>query len=132
MIHAEIFRKMMEAAKQGNLSPSTMTTQQQIDYVNSLRNNFPGIYDYYIQRYKPSWNHNMMAQHYRNVIADILQEFDNSSKPRSVYESLSWVGLRELEDLTTSVAWDALSQAEQQTVINNINTYFHNGDSTCN
>ena len=46
MIHAEIFRKMLSAAQTGDLDPNNMTQQQQIDYVNSLRTNFSGIYDY--------------------------------------------------------------------------------------
>ena len=84
VINAEIFRKMFSAAQNNNLDPANMIRQQQIDYVNSLKDNFPGIYDYYIERYRPNWNHNMMAQHYRNTIADIVQEFDNNSLPRSV------------------------------------------------
>ena len=132
MIHAEIFRKMLSAAQTGDLDPNNMTQQQQIDYVNSLRTNFSGIYDYYIERYRPTWNHNLMAQHYVSTIADIVEEFDNSSKPREVYESIAWAGLRVLEDLNNSIAWDNLSQQEQQTITNNLNTYFHNGSSQCN
>ena len=73
-----------------------------------------------------------MAQHYVSTIADIVEEFDNSSKPREVYESIAWAGLRVLEDLNNSIAWDNLSQQEQQTITNNQNTYFHNGSSQCN
>ncbi len=97
IIHAEIFRKMLSAAKIGNLDPENMTQQQQVDYVNSLRDNFPGIYDYHIERYKPTWNHNQMASHYRGTIAEIIEEFDHSIKPRQIYEDIAWVGLRILE-----------------------------------
>ncbi|HET8803214.1 MAG TPA: hypothetical protein VFM72_01450 [Aequorivita sp.] len=132
VIHAEIFRKMMEAAQTGSLDPQNMTQQQQIDYVNNLREDFPGIYDYYIDRYKPTWNHNMMAQHYIEVIADAIEEFDNFQFSRQVYEDISWAGLRELEDLNNSIAWDNLSPADQQRILNNMNQYFFNGTSNCN
>lgn len=109
-----------------------MTQQEQVDYVNSLRNNFPGIYDYYLERYKPTWNHNQMASHYRGIIADIIEEFDHSIKPRQIYEDLAWVGLRILEDGVTSIAWDNLNQDEKDRVMDNINVYFHQGASSCN
>lgn len=132
MIHAEIFRKMLSAAQKGNLDPANMTQQEQVAYVNSLRNNFPGIYDYYIERYKPTWNHNQMASHYRETIADIIEEFDDSSKSRQIYEDLSWVGLRILENGVTSIAWDVLTQSEKDRVLSNFNTHFFNGTSNCN
>ncbi|GAA4891048.1 hypothetical protein GCM10023311_14200 [Flaviramulus aquimarinus] len=131
IIHAEIFRKMLSAAQRGDLDPVNMTQKEQIIYVNSLRNDFPGIYDYYIQRYKPTWNHNQMASHYRGTIADILEEFDNSDKSRQVYEDLSWVGLRILENGVTSIAWDSLIKSEKDRVLSNFNTYFFNGTSNC-
>lgn len=49
-----------------------MNAQQQTNYVNSLKDNFPGLYDYFLVRYKPTWNHEMMANHYRTTIADII------------------------------------------------------------
>ena len=123
---------MLSAAQLGDLDPVNMTQAEQIAYVNSLRTNFPGIYDYYIERYKPTWNHNQMASHYRGTIADILEEFDDFAKPRQVYEDLSWVGLRILEDGVTSIAWDSLTQSEKDNVLSNFNTYFFNGTSNCN
>ena len=132
VIHAEIFRKMLSAAQTGDLDPGNMTTQQQIDYVNSLRENFPGIYDYYRERYKPTWNHNMMAQHYIEIIADMVEEFDNSSQPRQVYEDISWAGLREIEVLNNSIAWDNLSSTDQSRILNNLSQHFFNGPNNCN
>ena len=132
MIHAEIFRKMLSAAKQGHLNLGQYTTQNRIDYMNSLRNNFPGLYDYYWQRYHPTWNHNLMASHYRGTIADIIEEFDNSSKSRQVYEDLSWAGLRILENGINSIAWDNLSTTEQQRILTNLSNFFHNGTNECN
>src|SRR5699024_7907015 len=50
VIHAEIYRKMLSASQQGDLNHNQYTTQNRINYVNSLRNNFPGLYDYYWDR----------------------------------------------------------------------------------
>lgn len=132
VIHAEIFRKMLSAAKQGHLNLGLYTTQNRINYMNSLRDNFPGLYDYYWKRYRPTWNHNLMAEHYRSTIADIIEQFDNSSKNRQIYEDIAWAGLRVLEDDMNSVAWNNLSGVEQQRIIRNLTNFFHNGTSNCN
>ena len=137
IIHAEIFRKMLSAAKQGDLDPDNMTQQQQVNYVNSLRNNFPGIYDYYIERYKPTWNHNQIASHYRGTIADIIEEFDDNSLSRQIYEDIAWAGLRIINNpitngTETSIAWDNLSIEEKTRVTSNLSNYFHNGTKNCN
>ena len=132
IIHAEIFRKMLSAAKKGDLNNNQYTTVERTNYVNSLRDNFPGLYDYYWKRYKPTWNHEMMAQHYRYIIADIAQQFDNYNLPRQTYEDIAWVGLRVLEDLNNSIAWNNLSTSEQQRITTNITNIFKNGSSNCN
>lgn len=131
IIHAEIYRKMLSAAQVGTLDPSNMSIQQQVDYVDNLRNDFPGIYDYYIQRYKPTWNHNMMAQHYIGVIADAIQQYDNYSLSRESYEDIAWAGLRKLKDGNYSVAWNNLSYLQQQRILKNLSDYFFNGPSNC-
>lgn len=132
VIHAEIFRKLLSAAQKGDLNSNQYTTQERIDYVNSIRNNFPGLYDYYLKRYRPTWNHNLMAQHYRSIIADIVQQFDNNNHTRQVYEDIAWAGLRILEDKSNSVAWDNLSTPEQQRILLNLTNIFHNGVKNCN
>nr|WP_139235936.1 hypothetical protein [Algoriphagus locisalis] len=132
IIHAEIYRKMLSAAKTGSLDPNNMSPQQQIDYVNNLRQNFPGLYDYYIDRFKPTWNHNMMAQHYIHSISNIIKEFDNNRLPSQVYDDISWAGLKILEDESESIAWSNLSGTDQDRILLNLNNYFHNGPSTCN
>jgi hypothetical protein len=108
-----------------------MSSQQQINYVNTLKDNFPGLYDYYVDRYTPTWNHNMIAQHYINSISKIVQEFDNYRLPIQVYNDISWAGLRILEDNNESIAWSNLLKEEQDRIILNLNSYFHNGISTC-
>ncbi|WP_144439103.1 hypothetical protein [Lutibacter profundi] len=132
IIHAEIFRKMLSAAQQGDLNLNLYSTQERINYINSLKDNFPGIYDYYVERYKPTWNHEMMASHYRNTIADMLQEFDNNRLSRLTYENLAWVGLGKLENNQSTIAWDNLTIDEKQTIEQLINQYFFNGPSNCN
>ncbi|MGQ3676856.1 hypothetical protein [Tenacibaculum discolor] len=132
LIHAEIFRKMLSAAQRGDLNTSSMTTQQAENYVNSLKDNFPGLYDYYIERWHPTWNHSMMATHYRTIIADIIQSFDNNRFPRSTYESIAWAGLGEIENNQSTVAWQNLTSTEQQAITDMLNKYFFNGTSNCN
>lgn len=131
LIHAEIFRKMLSAAQRGDLDPDNMTRQQQLNYVQSLKDNFPGIYDYYYKRSHPSWNHNMMAQHYRDVIADIAEEFDNKKLSRTEYEDVAWAGLRVIENFTNSIAWDNLSASDKSRVEKNLQKYFLNGPNNC-
>jgi hypothetical protein len=134
IIHAEIFRKMLSAAQLGSLDPNNMNAQQQTNYVNSLKDNFPGLYDYFLVRYKPTWNHEMMANHYRTTIADIIQKFDNNRLPRSTYEAVSWVGLGVLDKdkgLTT-IAWDNLTSEERTAINKLISENIYNGPSNCN
>ncbi len=133
IIHAEIFRKMLSAAKLGTLEDvNNMNAQEQTNYVNSLRNNFPGLYDYYYRRYKPTWNHEMMANHYRSTIADMIQEFDNNRLPRSTYEDITWVGLGKLDTNITTTAWDNLSPEAKARINRLIIDNFYNGPKICN
>ena len=133
IIHAEIFRKMLSAAKLGSLEDvNNMNAQQQTNYVNSLKNNFPGLYDYYYRRYKPTWNHEMMANHYRSTIADIIQQFDNNRLPRSTYEDITWVGLGKLDTNITTIAWDNLSPEAKARINRLISENFYNGPKNCN
>lgn len=127
-----IFRVALSAAAMSNFNLHWVAhIKQQINYIKNLRNNFPGLYDYYYERNQPTWNHNMMAQHYRNVIADIAQEFDDFKLPREVYEDISWVGLRVIENFENSVAWDKLSSSDKIRIQKNIDNYFRNGVSDC-
>lgn len=121
------------AAQIGTLTPdaSNMTAQQQVNYINSMKDNFPGLYDYYFKRYKPTWNHEMMANHYKGIIADVIQQFDNNRLPRSTYEAVSWVGLGKLDSNITTIAWDNLSLEEKNKINNLINDNFYNGPSNC-
>lgn len=74
----------------------------------------------------------MMASHYRSVIADIIQQFDNKRLPRSTYEAVTWVGLGKLDTNLTTIAWDNLSETEKAVINKLINDNFYNGPSNCN
>lgn len=130
IIHAEIYRKLMSVAKKADLDMN-MTREEQINFINGLKDNFPGLYDYYYARYRPEWNHQMMAQHYRTVIADMVEEFDNYSLSRQMYEDLSWAGLRKIDNLNNTIAWDSLSSNEQNRILQTLSSYFFNGTSNC-
>lgn len=108
------------------------TTEENINFVNSLRDNFPGLYDYYYARAHPDYNHNLMAQHYRSTIADIAQTFDNNTFPRQIYEDLAWAGLRVIDENTNSIAWNNLTTEEQERIKSNLLNIFHNGTKNCN
>ena len=132
LIHAEIFRKLLSLAGQPNI-PWTVT------FINSIKNDYPGLYDYYM-RYKfniapgqqiTDAQHELMAQHYRDIIIQVMQEFDNSYTPE-VYDALSWSGLMGSLPLnqTTGLginptkAWENLSQTERLQIISIKNTFF--------
>ena len=137
LIHAEIFRKMMIAAKNGSLDPVNMTSAQQINYVNNLKNNFPGIYDYYINRYHPNWTHQMMAQHYLNIIIEVLEQYD-STQSDEFYESIAWIGLMGQGiinsatglPLNPTIAWQNIPQTQRLQILNTYNN-FKNNNSPC-
>ncbi|CAM1363943.1 hypothetical protein [Tenacibaculum xiamenense] len=74
----------------------------------------------------------MMATHYRNTLADIIQDFDNNYLSRSTYEAIAWAGLGEIENNQSTVAWQNLTFAEQQAITNILNEHFFNGTSNCN
>lgn len=132
MIHAEIYRKLLSAAQKGDLNHDNYTSVEMENYVNSMRNNFPGLYDYYWKRYHPGWGHDMMASHYREIIINVLQQVDNNRLDKNIYEALSWAGLGEFENGQSTVAWQKLSAAEKQRIENYISNYFFNGFSKCN
>ena len=115
------------------------------NFLINLKDNFEGLYDYYMrwkwdvpQNQNPSSaQHQAMAQHYRNIIKQTIQEFDNT-QTNEVYEALSWTGLMGtgIYDSTTglfsesTVAWSNLLQSERFNIINKINN-FNNSNQNC-
>jgi hypothetical protein len=132
VIHAELYRKLLSLANQGSLDFSGWSQQQQINYTITLRDNFPGIYDYY-RRYK-DWQHAQMATHYRETLARMLQEYDigtvvpNNQQPQQLYMDLAWEGLR-YPDIST---WNDLPQTEKDRINSVISNYINdNQNETC-
>ncbi|MCZ8329743.1 MAG: hypothetical protein O9282_00370 [Flavobacterium sp.] len=123
MIHAEIFRKLLSCANLPNLNFNNYSTEEWKNFIISLKDNYPGLYDYYLRYFfnVPSSQpvsdeqHQLMAQHYRTIIVNALKEYDNT-KPESLYQALAWEGLK------NTVAWNNLSTTEK----NNINTIINN------
>ncbi|MFP2995479.1 hypothetical protein ABN763_06195 [Spongiivirga sp. MCCC 1A20706] len=122
-IHAEMYRKVKSVNNQISIT------------------DFPGIYDYYTRHIK-NWQHQQMANHYIDVIADMLQMFDGNSKPRQYYEDISWVGLYKIRDQNNpgpdsnpnyinTDGWNALTVSEQQRILNTIATEKLNGNKNC-
>jgi len=62
-IHAEMYRKIISVAVNSTINP----------------NDFPGLFDYYSRFINgPTSQHNLMAQHYIDIMASALKEFDPS------------------------------------------------------
>ncbi len=69
-----------------------------------------------------------MAAHYRNVIANMLQEFDENAHSRQFCKDLSFKGLLYCNDPT----WIALPQTRKDRIKNIIcNHIFQNKNETC-
>lgn len=131
LIHAEIFRKLMECSSLPNLNFPNYTDAQWRNFIINLRNNYPGLYDYYERFFfnipagqtTSDEQHQLMAQHYRNTIIEALKAYDNTQADE-VYEALSWVGLQ------GTVAWENLTAAERAQIINQI-TIFDSSNNSC-
>ena len=84
-----------------------MTQTQQINYINNLRNNFPGLYDYYYYtRRLPDWRQEQMAKHFIPIIKNVWQEYD-PYQTEGVYEALAWEGLK------NAISWNNLTQEQR-------------------
>ncbi len=131
LIHAEIYRKLLSVAGEPNI-PWT------VDFINSLKNNFPGLYDYY-SRYIlnvpanqqiTDEQHELMAAHYRHIIIQTMKDFDNTQND-AVYTALSWTGLMGtgvLNSLTglpqyPTVSWKNTPQQERLKILDSIKTF---------
>lgn len=63
-----------------------------------------------------------MATHYREVIADALQEFDDFSHNRDFYMDIAWEGLR----YSNIPAWNNLSREEKDRINAVISNFISN------
>lgn len=135
LIHAEMWRKLLSLAGKGELNYDNWTTAEQVNFVYSIRDNFPGIYDYY-RNYK-NWHHEQMAGHYLNIIEQGLRQY-NSAFSNEIYEALAWVGLRGeggingVTGLTEypTTAWENLDQERRLELID-LNNLFKESNPNC-
>ncbi|MFL9844742.1 hypothetical protein [Flavobacterium rhizosphaerae] len=128
ILHADIFRKLLSVVE----NEGTIYGFTQGD-IENLQDSFPGLYDYYM-RYMfgvvdsnllTDAQHQMMATHYRDIIVDVLKEYD-SSKPNELYEAIAWAGLMgsgQLDNSTllyenSTVAWVNLTFSEREEILN--------------
>jgi hypothetical protein len=126
MLHAEMYRKLLSLSSGGNI---TWT----VDFIKSIKDDYPGI-NYYYMRYKynipagqqpSSAQHELMAQHSRNIIIKVLKQYDNTQN-EEVYEALAWIGLMgsgKINDATglplkPTVAWGKIPQAKRVQLLN--------------
>lgn len=139
LLHAEIYRKLLSCANLPNININNYTNAQWQVYINNLKNDFPGLFDYYM-RYQynvpkgqliSDAQHQVMAQHYRQIIVEVLKQFDNNVHADQIYNSLAWIGLMgEGEvDMTTglplipSVAWGKLPQDQRLQILSTYNNF---------
>ncbi|QEE50177.1 hypothetical protein FUA48_11485 [Flavobacterium alkalisoli] len=146
LLHAEIYRKLLMVAGTGSLYNGWSSEQWQ-NYLENLKNDFPGLYDYYL-RYESNVaidgelsdaQHQMMAQHYRDIIIQVLKEFDNTQS-EDVYEAIAWVGLMGEGTFNAqtglpqnpTVAWQNIPQAERLQILATYNNYKNSNPSCSN
>lgn len=129
LIHAEIYRKLLTLSDAGEIVWSK-------SFFHGMKDDFPGLFDYYMRWYfnkpngVPSAQHQLMAEHYRDIIEDALIEFDNSHND-DVYEALAWIGLMgegEVDQNTglppnPTVGWENLSQQDRLAIIAEYNGF---------
>lgn len=101
MVHAQMYRKLLSVLD-----------------IDTLDGDFPGMYDYY-RRHK-NWQHQQMAEFYRDVVKQALTEYD-PSLTETQKEALSWIGLNSAD----IVAWQ-LKTSEGQEAINDLIEFIQN------
>ncbi|MGB0198901.1 MAG: hypothetical protein ACPF80_02565 [Flavobacteriaceae bacterium] len=124
VIHAEMFRKIMSILENGG-DLDGMTKSEWKEKLS--KGDYPGIYDYYTRYGVNGFQHEQMAKHYTSVIADIVSSFDNNKLPSTVYQDISWAGLR-----ANTKAWNSLTESEKSRIKSNLFKYFFNGNKNCN
>lgn len=93
-IHAKIFREVKSVGGLEGLTDK----------------NFPGLFDYYSRYGEGKFQHQLMAQHYIDFIAENLGAFDNYQQNDKVYIALAWQGLRGYSTGTENVFYVAFDE----------------------
>jgi hypothetical protein len=131
MLHAEMYRKLLSLSKAGSIPWST-------SFIESIKDDYPGIADYYLSyefkvpvgQEPTSAQHQLMAQHSRGIIIELLRQYDNT-QTEEVYEALAWIGLMgsgEPDKITglppkPTVAWENTPQAERLKILKIYQTF---------
>jgi hypothetical protein len=138
IIHAEMYRKLLEVAKLPNI-PWTEA------FIHTLRNNYEGLADYYTRYWlelplgQPvgTTQHQLMAEHFIDIIIQALKDVDNSLTDLQ-YRAIAWAGLKggtPLDEDTglppnPTVAWSNVPLSERL-LLNNTYQDFQNTNSNC-
>lgn len=125
VIHAEMFRQILDAVEDGSIIGLTVQ-----DVIDALANSeYTELYEYF--RQTQNWSHTYMSEHYRETIARITQEFDTglpvpeNQQPQQLYLDIAWRGLMD------NTAWDNEGQ-NQIAIESTINNYVtNNSNETC-
>jgi hypothetical protein len=103
IIHAEIFRKVKSVNGLKGLS----------------EDNFPGLFDYY-SRFQTQMQHQLMAEHYISILADMLKAFDGGFESDETYEALAWGGLEAWQDSEGNIykfaAYESLDETKKKQI----------------
>ena len=122
-IHAEMFRKIMSIINNGG-SLEALTKAEWTEKLS--KSDFPCILDYYTRYGVNNMQHEQMAAHYINTMADLLKELDIGQNSNQFYEDIAWEGL-----MGTST-YIRLNETEKQRVENTIKQLMKNGNKFCN
>ncbi|AUC74279.1 hypothetical protein [Olleya sp. Bg11-27] len=129
VIHAEMFRKLLSLSNvNGEIDPLVL-------YEMVQNGDYPGILDYYTRFGINGFQHQQMAEHYREKIARILQEYDSGInvaddiQPDQLYLDLAWEGLI----YSNIIAWqEIMDDTERSRIEGVIEDYItENSNETC-
>lgn len=89
-------------------------------------------------QHKKNWDHEQMAEYYRETIAYGLKQFDNAQHADAFYDALAWEGLSEIKDANNNheriytQAWQRLTTEERNQIVQIIINEKTNGSKQCN
>ncbi len=123
VVHAEMFRKLLSlSSTNGMINVSTLNEMLE-------EGDYPGMLDYYTRFGVNGFQHQQMAQHYRQTIANILKVYDNDQHSEQFYKDLAWEGLNH----SNIISWqNVFSQEERDRIDKVIKDYINdNKNENC-